>query len=109
MSRKSSDSSINQHAKTEVFNKEKVARPLISIESFEPKLEKKFEDDKGDLRVEALSSRSKRNSVMSAAGSRRASSRRGSARGPSRPITPNRSNTLKDKKMDPNQDKKQDS
>ena len=48
MSRKSSDSSINQHAKTEVFNKEKVARPLISIESFEPKLEKKFEDDKGE-------------------------------------------------------------
>ena len=48
MSRQSSDSLKNEHSNTEIFKKDKPARPLISIESFEPKLEKKFEDDKGD-------------------------------------------------------------
>ena len=49
MSRQSSDSPKDEHSKTEVFKKDKpIMRPLISIESFEPKLEKKFEDDKGD-------------------------------------------------------------
>ena len=112
MSRKSSDSSKNEYSKTENFKKDKPARPLISIESFEPKLEQNLVDGKGDERDEALSNRSKlsrRNSVMSKAGSRRASSRRGSARGLSRPITPNRSKTHKERNMDPNQLNKQDS